>query len=146
MSFFSDWTSGDEIELATLVIGWLFGTGVGVNAVIRQAKTSNRRMKIKNFKLGHYRNFRGYRRWVRGWDRSNWWWRRWLCLALFFASLWLILHAFIFLSDGRTLAQSNVKVFFDGIALGLRPSGACGHGQKISAGSSVTCSVIGLVK
>ena len=47
MSFFSDWTSWDELTLVTLVIGWLFGTGVGVSAVIRQAKTSKKRIRLQ---------------------------------------------------------------------------------------------------
>jgi hypothetical protein len=36
----------------------------------------------------------GYRRLICGWDSGNWWWRSWSCLALFFASVLLIVRAF----------------------------------------------------
>jgi len=46
ISFFSDWTSWDEAELWTFVIGWLFGAWIGVSAIIRQAKERKRRIKV----------------------------------------------------------------------------------------------------
>ncbi len=47
ISFFSDWTSWDEAELWTLVIGWLFGAWFGVSAIIRQAKWRRRRTEVQ---------------------------------------------------------------------------------------------------
>jgi len=51
-----------------------------------------------------------------------------------------------FQHDGEKVAQSDVKIFFDGISLSLRPSGVWDHCERTLADSFRTCFGIGWEK